>query len=344
MSKNPQQTLQNTIQNLQNNQQTDQFFDIDNWITDFENGFLDHLAKGINPDIREGYHGLGQDGRPRINELNIENNAQQIEGYRVIEFLPNRDNKTESYILFGTPLELQTQVTLLYNVWKMLRISSGGGNDGDINGKMPRNKPLEGIYIKYYVCTKKQPPFYKPVPKPSEKNKINPNTPNKPAYFSLRYVTIPVVNVSKLNYDFLKSLGSEGKGSNGQNWGNWSARAYLKSDVGIHQMSAMGSSEDRAIKNLEKYIELTTAIPFRPITTHHYKLDLTMPEKFEVFPAFCHIIHYGKMTDLTPDKKKVAVKERVIKSEKIDLFYDKPPSFIIQKIAEIIKKNSSNKS
>jgi hypothetical protein len=346
---NKNKTIQSTIQVLQKNQQTNQNFDIDNWITDFENGFLDHLAKAINFDIKEGYHGLGSDGRPRINELNIEANAQQTEGYRVVEFLPDRDNKSESYLVFGTPLELQTQITLLYNIWKMLKQYGITSSDNSGNNRLstPKNKPLQGVFITFYLSTKKAPPYYKPKPKNLKQDEAKkPVLPNKTdEYFSIKTVTIPVVNKSKVTYDNLRAICG---GTAGQNWGLWSARAYVRSGIGLHQILCGGNTEKSAIDNLQKYLSITTAEPFRPITTRHDYNNKEVPKSFDLYPAYCKIENYQEIkfpegSPISDNALNDLLKNRIIKKEKINLYHEKMPTYIESRIKDVLRIRNKDK-
>lgn len=102
------------LQSLIDNEDTDVEFDLDNWITDFENGFLDY-TKTI-PALMPGYWGRGVANRPRIREVNTETDAQSNQGYRIIEFFPDRENQENGYLFIGTPIELRTQVAVFMNM------------------------------------------------------------------------------------------------------------------------------------------------------------------------------------------------------------------------------------
>jgi hypothetical protein len=304
-----------------------------NWSTDFENGFLNYLDLAINPELKKGYFGLGAENRPKIVDLNTKDNAQTVEGYRLVEFLPNHDNKSESYLFFGTPLELMTQISSFFNQWLLNKVYSDNKN-GNISNtdSVPKNLPLQGIFIKIYLSTKKQPPYYK------SKNL----TAND--YFSMRYVTIPVADRTKITYDNLRAVCNN---SSGQNWGLYSARAYVKSELGIHQVVCGGSNEEVAVKNLEKFLTLTTAVQFRNISIRHDYNNTIIPKKFDVYPAYCIISNYEHITINNPNvspKSNIPTQKRIIKHETINLYYDKPPSWINNRINEVLRIISKDKN
>lgn len=306
-------------------------FDV-NWATEFENGFLDYLELMINPDLKKGWYGLGAENRPKIVELNTKDNAQLKAGYRLIEFLPNHDVKTESYLFFGTPLELMTQICNFFNQWLLLKINSSNNSSSDMGVNIPKNKPLEGIYLKIYLCTKNRPPFYQ---HKSEKDKGE--------YFSIRYATIPVVNTSKLTYENLRTVCND---TNGQHWGRWSARAYVKSDLGIHQMVAGGDSEDVAIENLKKFLPLSNAVEFRPITTRHDYYNLSIPKRFKLYPAYIKVINYSHVINTDIKKQPGGINpissKRIIKAQDINIYADKEPSWFSGKLRDVIRIKPGN--
>lgn len=75
------------------------------WIEDFENGFKG-FAPRLNTALNNSCWGQKQSERPRIRILTENKAFWSKEGYYLIEFLPNRDILEESYLLFGTPLQL----------------------------------------------------------------------------------------------------------------------------------------------------------------------------------------------------------------------------------------------
>jgi len=93
----------------------------------FNNGFEDEFP-GDSEDLAGGMYqaysleayrasesrpwGGSYGDRPKIHELN-QPPAAQVLGWRVIDFYPNRDNKSEFYRLAGTPAELRQMVQIV---------------------------------------------------------------------------------------------------------------------------------------------------------------------------------------------------------------------------------------
>lgn len=79
------------------------------WIDDFENGFK-AFAPRLNKALNLNPWGQKQGERPRVRILTENKAYWSKEGYFLIEFLPNRDVLDESYLLFGTPIQLMQQL------------------------------------------------------------------------------------------------------------------------------------------------------------------------------------------------------------------------------------------
>lgn len=79
------------------------------WIEDFENGFK-AFAPRLNKALNNSCWGQKQNERPRVRILTENKTFWSKEGYFLIEFLPNREDLEESYLLFGTPLQLMQQL------------------------------------------------------------------------------------------------------------------------------------------------------------------------------------------------------------------------------------------
>jgi len=277
MSQSAKLLLQNLIQT--ENKKIE--FDLDNWITDFENGFLNYNK--VNQSYEAGYWGQGIKGRPRIREINVEADAQQNEGYRVVEFFPNRDNNDESYLFFGTPFELRIQIALFMNLHIMLRGMDMGAWLGYPIDEYLRAKPRVGITLKVILTTYKNPPYYQ----------------NKKEWFSRRQVVIPNVDKSQVTFDAIRKACG---GNTGQNWGEWTARAYLSNDSGLkgtHQMVCGGSTEKNAKENLKKFLKFTQCKVLR-ITANKIDYDegndKNNPDKtklnsFNVYPAWISVLN-----------------------------------------------------
>lgn len=292
-------------------------FDLDNWINDFEDGFP--RFEKINPQFKPNYWGQTFNNRPRIKELNEQVDAQRIEGYRVVEFFPDRDKEDESYILFGTPMELMTQISFMMNLHIMMRKMDLGAWVGYPLDEYLREKPRVSISVQIILTTYKRPPYYKLGDK----------------WFSKRRVTIPLVDKSKLTYQAIRNACG---GNAGQNWGEYSARAYISLDEttkGIHQVVAGGSTEEKAKQNLKKFLAFTEG-KLRGMTVS--KVDYSEgdrasdPDKarynsFDVYPAWITVWN-SKLVALDDKKhngKKTLSGKMISKENKLFIYTDKEP-------------------
>lgn len=318
------------ISDIVGNENSNVEFDLDNWITDFENGFLDY--EKTNPLFKPGYWGQGLENRPRIREVNVEPNAQSDQGYRIVEFFPNRDNKDESYLFFGTPIELRMQIAIFMNFSVMLRGMDVGAWLGYPIDEYLRMKPRSGITLQIILTTYKNPPYYQ--------------LGNQ--WFSQRQVTIPNVEKSKVTYEAIRNACG---GSQGQNWGEWSARAYLVDEdapKGIRQMVAGGSTEQGAKENLKKFLNFTQCKVTR-ITVN--KIDYTQgndkndPDRekynsFKVYPAWISILN-TKLVALNAKNhgiKKTLSGKQLGKKNKLYIFMDKKPAYWQSQLEEVTQK------
>lgn len=292
-------------------------FDLDNWINDFEDGFT--RFEKINPQFKAHYWGQGFGNRPRIKELNEQVDAQRIEGYRVVEFFPDRDIEDESYILFGTPMELMTQVSFIMNVHVMLcRINMGAWVGYPLDEYL-REKPRVAVTMQIILTTYKRPPYYKLGSR----------------WFSKRRVTIPLVDKTKLTYQAIRNACG---GSAGQNWGEYTARAYISLDEhskGIHQVVAGGSTEEKAKQNLKKFLAFTEG-KLRGMTVN--KIDYTEgdraldPDKtrynsFDVYPAWITLWNSKliALDDKRSGGKKTLSGKMLSKENKLFIYPEKEP-------------------
>lgn len=303
-------------------------FDLDNWITDFEQGFP-RFTK-INPNFQNHYWGQGLSNRPRIKELNEQADAQAVEGYRLVEFFPDRENKEESYLLFGTPLEIMTQCSFFMNMKMMLGLNQGDYYLGYPVDEYLRLKPRTGLTIQLILTTYKEPPYYKRGVK----------------WFSKRQVTIPWVDRSKLTYESLRNACG---GDNGQDWGEWTARAYISMDdesAPISQMVAGGSTEDKAKKNLEAYLQFTKAT-VRGLSAN--KIDYSKGDrakdpnksrftKFEVYPSWVGVLN-TKLVNYTDRRigKQTLSGKQLKKQLKFYLYQKKEPLGWTSDIRDVTK-------
>ena len=308
----------NLINSLSQTDSTKREFDLDNWITDFEAGFPTAIAKK-NPLLNQGYWGQGFENRPKIRELNLEIEAQKVEGYRVIEFLPDRNNDSESYLLFGTPLELMTQLSFVMAIHRMVDRRDIGEFVGYPLEEYYKGKAQDEISVRIWLTTKKTPPFQA----------------SAYEWFSRRQISIPLIDKRKLTY---KKIREACNNSLGLKYGEYHARAYLSPDDSgkiIYQMVVGGDDESTALKNLEKFLPFTRA-KVRGVSIN--KIDYNKGEralwkdkanynKFEVYPAWIQvnnpkIFHSSTVSQNT---KKTLVGKQKYKKTKLWIYSNNEP-------------------
>lgn len=254
-------------------------FDIDNWSKEFEDCFP--KAMKLNPLYRDGFWGRPYGERPRLKEHNTESDAIATEGYRIIEFFPNRDVEDESYMLFGTPSEIRIQVVLLMALRMMQE--HGGGSEWVGYPVNEWLKAAAGTSLSAQVVL---------LP-----NRQGINYANDP-YWSKRQISIPHPDRRRLTYDALRMACG---GKTGLNWGEWQCRAYMISPDGAtqHQMVAAGPSQAQAQANLSRFL------PFSKCTPKNYtynQLDYNRGERakdplrsrrvnLDIYPAWLWIFN-----------------------------------------------------
>lgn len=324
------EAAKNLFKNIVKAENTRVEFDLDNWIADFENGFLDY--EKTNPLYKPGYWGQSVGNRPKIRELNIEADAQLNQGYRIIEFFPNRDNKDESYIFFGTPSEIRMQVATFMNFSIMLKNMDIGAFLGYPLDEYLRAEPRTGITIQILLLPVKQPPFY------GKKHLFSPN----------HFVTIPLANKDLVTYSALRAACG---GDAGQSWGEWSARAYLSSDdspKGIRQMVARGATKETAKKNLKSFLKFTECKVIR-ITSNQIDyeegLDAKNPDKtkltsYKVYPAWISVWN-TKLIDMKSAKPGVFTASGKItgKRSKLYIYMKTEPVGWLAQFKEVSKED-----
>lgn len=309
-------------------------FDLDNWINDFEDGF--NRFEKINPNFKQQYWGQGFNSRPRVKELNEEADAQAVEGYRVVEFFPDRDIKDESYMLFGTPIELMSQISYFMN----LSIMNKGRDIGTFLGypleESLRLKPRTGVTVVIFLTTYERPPFYKRSAK----------------WFSKHQVTIPDVDKRKLTY---KNIRDACGGASGQDWGEWTARAYLSGnddDKPINKMVASGNTEAKAKENLKKFLYFTK-LTVRGFSVN--KIDYSEGERskdpdkakylnFNVYPAWMSVLNSNlvKLDDARRNGKKTISGRMLSKHNKMFIYQQLQPKDFASNLNEVIAKGKSD--
>lgn len=310
-------------------------FDLDVWIEAFEEGFPKHHKQSEELNKTGFPWGQSYDNRPHIREVNQEIQAMEEDGYRVIEFFPNRRNKSEVYMLFGTPIELMTQVSLLMNQRRMLSSHDIGTFLGYPVDEYLRAKPREEVSLLFILTTNKEPPFHK----------------TGLDWFSLRQVSVPAVDRRKLTYNVLRNACG---GNEGQTWGEWSCRGYLSladDTRGIHQMVAMGTTKEKALTNLESLMALSKCT-IKRVSYHQIDFNKGTIAKdknkdkyksFRVYPAWVTVLNsrlVGLDDDSTGGKKTLSGK-LISKKLKFYLWMQKEPIGWGAALKDLTKNNSA---
>jgi hypothetical protein len=305
-------------------------YDIDNWSRDFEEGFprFDPISK----ELRSRWWGQGRENRPRFKELNNESDAQTVEGYRCIEFFPDRDDEESSTFLVGTPDMIMSQACI---IMALRRLGMGGGDTGWVGF------PIED-WIQVAALTTVSARI---ILTPDKFGKYN---YRKLPYWSVRQVSIPFVDKSKLRYDALRNACG---GRSGLEWGEWSARAYLLGPNGDtkHQMVASGKTQKSAYKNLSRFLPFTRAT----VTNITYnQLDYSKGERkkdvnrqlrqnLEVYPAHLLILNKEaiatELVKLNEKGKPTHTGKHKISKFKFELWPEKEPQGWSARLTEAFK-------
>ncbi len=258
-----------------------QSFDVDNWTGDVEDGFP--RFDKISPELKEHYWGQGRKNRPRFKELNEQADAVFEEGYRVLELFPDRDNKDESYLIFGTPSELRIQASLIINLRRMhANFLAGQGWLGYPFEEYLRSQARNHLSLTVVLLT--------------NPHGIAKKTDWGEKYWSKRQISIPHVDRAKLTYSALrKACGDKA----GLKFGEWQARAWvsLDDDDKQHQMVCSGTTDEGAKQNLKRFLPFTKC-KLRNMTAT--KLDFTEGERskdhqredkknFQIYAAWCFV-------------------------------------------------------
>lgn len=311
-------------------EQRDVEFDLDNFITDFEQGF--NRFEKINPNFKS--HNWGQEfgNRPRIKELNEEADAQTVEGYRLIEFFPERDNKEESYLLFGTPLELQTQMVLLMNIHLMFRNKTLGEWIGYPAAEYARMIPQDYISARILLLNNDR----------GDQNRRG------LGYKSQRQITIPEIDRTKLTYAALRKACG---GDTGLQWGNCSSRAMMAmpdKKGPYHQMVAGGDSKKQATANLDRFLQFSRCqVKNRSDNEQSYATGTratdpykAQKQRFKVFAGYLVIFNARLVDNPQPATRgKPTNMGKQFKTKiKLPLYYKKEPPGWSAALNEILKR------
>lgn len=84
------------------------------WIEDFENGFKQWSGKTSSRFGLQSW-GVSQAERPKVKILKETKEFWSKDGFYLIELFPNRKNEEDSYLLFGSPLQLIQEIMRCMN-------------------------------------------------------------------------------------------------------------------------------------------------------------------------------------------------------------------------------------
>ncbi len=86
----------------------------------FEDGFSSGFLPKQNVTLNPRYWGQSQKNRPKVRVLVESSKEWQAQGFALIELQPDRTIEQESYLLFGTPMQLVQQVMYWMNLHRKL--------------------------------------------------------------------------------------------------------------------------------------------------------------------------------------------------------------------------------
>ena len=306
-------------------------FNFEAWINDFEYEFPYHGKDLRTPAELKLAWGKPHENRPRLTKLALVAGATIPRDYLVYRFLPDRKETDKFFILSGKPEEIAYQALAIMNNQRLLIESELGHWLGYPQEEYMRGKPQQIVSLKIILTTEKTPPFYK------KGNK----------FFSQRQVSIPFVNVSKLNYNAIRALCG---GSTGQIWGEWTARAYISSPElpgYITRMEADGSTKATATANLDKFLAFSNCTIHRRTCG---EVDLTKGttaknpnnkylSSFKVYPAWCYVMNPKLLAaeDLAAKGKQTMAGKQISKQGKLFLWQEKLPQNWEQHLKELLK-------
>jgi len=124
------------------------FFDWDNWKDSFENGF-NTFTTGSSPELKKlwesfVWEGVPKSDRPLIQELKLPANLKKISSFKVVQFFPNRKEKTNWIIFSGSYKEIANKIE---DWWHQK--TSGNSSFTTKGGELPylKGRPLIKLYF-----------------------------------------------------------------------------------------------------------------------------------------------------------------------------------------------------
>jgi hypothetical protein len=236
-------------------------------------------------------------------------------------------------ILKGKEAQLKPIITQLMALHQLLDERDIGSWTGYPINEYYRKAPQTGISVKVILTTFKRPPFYQ--------------IDNR--WFSRRQVSIPMVDKSKLTYEAIRNACG---GSNGQDWGEYKARAFLgelDNPKGIYQMAVGGSTEAIAMRNLNSFSQFTqlhvkSVSVSKEDYNNGFRAKLPNKEKynnFEVYPAFITITN-TKLVNYTDQKhqgRATTSGRELLKRIKLNIYREKEPDNWDEQLREVLRRD-----
>lgn len=298
--------------------------DFDRWLNNFEDGFPNWTNKSTRLSNSAKPWGKERDARPRLVKLQ----SSKETDYYLVEFFPNRDNLSESYLISGSQSQIIQQINLLWGFLGHLQQYDWGAIVGYPIAEYMRQTPTDGIVLEIRLACFKEPPFYR----------TQFGADGFEYMIQPRQVRIPMPKKEMLSYEAIRNACG---GSSGLDWGCWSARAYISpkpgvsSFKGLSQMVAGGKTKEIADKNLDKFLTLTEGhavgrtCTITDLQAGTRGLDPRSPylKKYEVYPAWCFVKNSDLVTadDLKHKGKPTLSGKLVSKENKLFLWEPKEP-------------------
>lgn len=254
------------------------------FVKEFEAGFPSTIAQSISKSDKP--WGLSIAEAPRFYDLWSEADAE-VKGYYGVIFVPNRAYEDDKFILVGTRYEIAQQAIRIMQEREMLN------NVQRVVG-MPvsehiRHSPRTYLGVIISLSTYKEPPFYQ-------------------TRFRGRYleqtITIPFPDKSKMTYERIRNACG---GTAGLNWGRHRATAWIipknasasdfEKGKGAAQLWVSGSSENNAVSNLERFIDLTEGKILRTSTSQVRTITGQILTTYDVYAKQMYVANKRLLQD-----------------------------------------------
>jgi hypothetical protein len=115
------------------------------WVGDFEDGFKQWSPKS-NKEFSLKAWGRAYAERPKVKILREAKDYWVPEGYYAVELLPNRKDEEESYLLFGTPLQLMRDLMMWMNLHlKLAKLASSNDSFDELIAAIEREPQVYNV-------------------------------------------------------------------------------------------------------------------------------------------------------------------------------------------------------